>query len=182
MISIRKLRRQVEDFDARGDRSSVSARRRTLRLLEQKEDALDRYNYSPGHVTASGVVLSPDGSAILLVFHRRLQRWLQPGGHIDRDDRGTRQAAAREVLEETGVLIEDEDAGRLVAINVHEIPPAKGEPAHLHFDLAWRFVAAEGRHVKPKERRQAVWCPVNGLSHHGADAPLLRAVRRAMKH
>jgi 8-oxo-dGTP pyrophosphatase MutT (NUDIX family) len=180
VISIRKLRRRVEAFDPRGDGIGIRARRRTLRLLEQEEDALDRHNYSPGHITASGVVFSPDGSAVLLVFHRRLQRWLQPGGHIDRDDRGPEEAAAREVLEETGVWVED-GADRLIAINVHEIPPAKGEPAHLHHDLVWRFVAADGRRAKPRERRQAVWCPVDGLTDHGADQPLLRAVRRALR-
>lgn len=181
MISLRKLRREVEGFNPRGDRVAAAARRRTLHLLELDRAALDRRNYEPGHITASGIVFSPDRSAILLVYHRRLERWLQPGGHVERDDGNTMEAAAREVLEETGVTPDEDDGVRLVGINVHRIPPAKGEPAHLHHDLVWRFMAAEGRLGRPKERRQAVWCRVDGLGHHGADAPLLRTVQRALR-
>lgn len=160
---------------------AARSRRRTLRLLDLEHAALDRRNYEPGHVTASGLVFSPDRSAILLVYHRRLQRWLQPGGHIDPDDRGTREAAAREVWEETGVALVEDESAKLIGINVHAIPAAKGEPAHLHHDLVWRFVAADSRPGRPRERRQAVWCPVNGLADHGADEPLLRTVRRALR-
>jgi 8-oxo-dGTP pyrophosphatase MutT (NUDIX family) len=183
VISIREVRRQVERFDPRSDREAARGRRRTLRLLlEQQRDALDRRNYEPGHVTASGIVLSPDRSAILIVYHRRLGRWLQPGGHLDRKDKGTMEAAAREVLEETGVELRHERAVSLVGINVHRIPPAKGEPEHLHHDLVWRFIATGARLWRPTERRQAVWCPVDSLHDHGADEPLLRTVRRALRH
>lgn len=159
----------------------MRSRRRTLRLLEQGRAALDRRNYEPGHVTASGIVFSPDRAAMLLVYHRRLERWLQPGGHIDLDDDSVMEAAAREVLEETGVELEDQDDGTLVGINVHEIPAAKGEPPHLHHDLVWRFMAAGAPPRRTRERRQAVWCPVDDLDHHGVDQPLLRTVRRALR-
>lgn len=180
-MSIKKLRRQVEEFGPGHDRAAIRSRRRTLRLLEQGEEALDRRNYEPGHITASGIVFSPDRSAILLVYHRRLGRWLQPGGHIDRDDDSTWEAAAREVLEETGIVLRDERHAPLVAINVHRIPASKGEPDHLHHDLAWRFVSAGKPPERTRERRQAVWCPVDDLAHHGADEPLRRAVRRALR-
>ena len=182
MISIRELRRQVERFDPGRDRAAARSRRRTLRLLEQEHDALDRRNYEPGHITASGIVLSPDRSAMLIVYHRRLERWLQPGGHVDREDRGTMETAAREVLEETGVELRHDRTVALIGINVHRIPAAKSEPEHLHHDLVWRFTAVGARLGRPLERRQAVWCPLDGLKDHGADEPLLRTVRRALRH
>ena len=158
MISLRRLRRCIEDFHPGSDRTAVRSRRRTLRLLEQGRAALDRRNYEPGHVTASGIVFSPDRAAMLLVYHRRLERWLQPGGHIDLDDDSVMEAAAREVLEETGVELEDQD-----------------------HDLVWRFMAAGAPPRRTRERRQAVWCPVDDLDHHGVDQPLLRTVRRALR-
>src|SRR5262245_21245204 len=182
VMSIKELRRLVERFNPGRDPASVRSRRRTLRLLEQDDDALDRRNYEPGHITASGIVFSPDRSAILIVYHRRLGRWLQPGGHVDPDDDGTMETAAREVLEETGVHLRHSGIVSLVGVNVHRIPATRKEPAHLHYDMAWRFTAAGARLGRPAERRHAVWCPVDGLHDHGADEPLLRTVRRALRH
>ena len=42
---------------------------------------------------------------VLLHFHRKLEMWLPPGGHIERDELPD-QAAVREVLEETGLRVE----------------------------------------------------------------------------
>ncbi|HLQ21847.1 MAG TPA: NUDIX domain-containing protein, partial [Gemmatimonadales bacterium] len=163
------------------DQRARASRSRLIELLEQDEAALDRRNYSPGHVTASGIVLRPDRTHVLLVFHRRLSRWLQPGGHIEEDDADAAAAAAREVLEETGVVLERDAAPALVGIDVHEIPGSDREPAHLHFDVVWRFVAASGRLGEGSHRERTLWCAIERLSHHGADAPLLRSVERAVK-
>src|SRR5690606_8015327 len=55
-----------------------------------------------GHVTASAWVLSPDLRSTLLTHHRKLDRWFQPGGHVDGD--GTLQdEALREAREESGI-------------------------------------------------------------------------------
>ena len=73
--------------------------------LARSSDPTDRDRFVPGHFTASGFVVSPDGSSLLLIHHRRLDRWLQPGGHIDPEDASPIAAAAREVTEETGVSV-----------------------------------------------------------------------------
>ncbi len=57
---------------------------RILALLEGHEDALLR-TCRPGHLTGSALVVDPDDRRILLLFHAKLQRWLQPGGHADGD-------------------------------------------------------------------------------------------------
>ena len=75
----------VESFSPAGEREARS-RRQTLELLQGTETPFDRNHYVPGHITASGLVLSPNGNSVLLVFHRRLQAWLQPGGHVDKSD------------------------------------------------------------------------------------------------
>jgi 8-oxo-dGTP pyrophosphatase MutT (NUDIX family) len=176
MIFIPQLREAVEGFNARGDERCRSSRKRTLALLEAGESALDRTNYSPGHITASGVVLSADRSVVLLVFHNRLGRWLQPGGHVEAEDADTAETAAREVAEETGVPLLVDELPVLIGVDVHDIPGSAKEPPHLHYDLVWRFFArgagSSSEHVK--------WCPVGQLASYGADAPLERAVQRAL--
>ena len=55
-----------------------------------------------GHVTGSAFVVDPRRDLILLVHHAALDRWLQPGGHVDAEEEPG-DGAAREVWEETGL-------------------------------------------------------------------------------
>jgi 8-oxo-dGTP pyrophosphatase MutT (NUDIX family) len=72
-------------------------------LLDEDGPALLSRHARPSHVTASAVVLTPDGASTCLVLHRRMGLWVQPGGHLEAGDTSLAGAAAREVREETGL-------------------------------------------------------------------------------
>ena len=72
------------------------------RQIVANEDVVSRRNFT-GHVTGSGLVLSPDRSHVLLIHHRFLERWLQPGGHMEPHEITPYDTALREVREETGL-------------------------------------------------------------------------------
>ncbi len=104
-------------------------------LSKNLENTL-RLNQSKFHLTASGIVIRDD--SVLLIFHRYIKEWFQPGGHIDEGEL-PHIAAQREVLEETGwhtALLGDEIP---VDIDIHLIPanPIKSEPEHWHIDCAF---------------------------------------------
>jgi 8-oxo-dGTP pyrophosphatase MutT (NUDIX family) len=179
VIDVAEIVSAAEGFDPGGDTRAVASRIRTLTLLRTHARPLDRTSYDPGHVTASGVVLSPDGQSVLLVLHRRLGRWLQPGGHLDPEDRTVAGAARREVVEETGVSPDLAAPPRLVGIDVHEIPAAKGEPPHLHHDLVFRFIGQRDPPQPSAEVARVTWWPIDDLHAMGVDEPLWRAVARA---
>ncbi|TPV96000.1 MAG: NUDIX domain-containing protein [Myxococcales bacterium FL481] len=108
-------------------------------------DCCRRDHFVPGHFTASAFVLSPDRTHFLLIFHDKLERWLQPGGHVEPTDRGLESAARREVEEETGLVAHDlsiEHEG-LFDLDVHRLPGRADEPAHEHFDLRFLFRARQ---------------------------------------
>ncbi len=71
--------------------------------LASTASPFDRNNFAPGHFTASAFVVDPKTHSLLLILHRKLGLWLQPGGHIDPGDELAALAARREVMEETGV-------------------------------------------------------------------------------
>ena len=96
-----------------------------------------------GHLTASAWALDRTGTHTALIHHRKLDRWLQPGGHIDDTDASWRAAAQRELAEETGLtrFIAQPGDEALFDVDVHPIPARKDEPAHPHYDLRYLFVA-----------------------------------------
>jgi 8-oxo-dGTP pyrophosphatase MutT (NUDIX family) len=179
MIGIPDLIALVESFVPDDDPRARDSQVRTLDLLRTAARPFDRAAYAPGHVTASGLVLSPHGDQVLLVFHRRLQRWLQPGGHVEPSDIGIVGAARREVQEETAVELDERVLPALIGIDVHTIPQSEREPGHLHHDLVFRFVARSDS-LAPGDRPAVAWCPIDRLDRFSADPPLRRAARRAV--
>ncbi|MCE2932882.1 MAG: NUDIX domain-containing protein, partial [Hyphomicrobiales bacterium] len=67
-----------------------------------QQHALDNRDTYPGHVTTSAILLSPDGTETLLIDHKTLKRWLQPGGHYEPAETFW-LSARREAEEETGL-------------------------------------------------------------------------------
>jgi len=149
--------RIVESFDPGSDGFAGKSRELTLGLLRQTNAPFSREQFTPGHVTCTALVLHPDKSKIVFMYHHRLQRWLLPGGHVEETDISLAAAAAREAAEETLVQIDAGRAARLAGIDVHGIPPGKGEPFHLHHDLIWCFRAATEDIAITDEAPRVLW-------------------------
>lgn len=119
--------------------SQEDERERIIGFCADHADALHR-SCLEGHLTASAFVVDPTTDAVALIHHRKLDLWLQPGGHADGE--GNLALVARtEVDEEIGLtglrwLFPAFD------VNVHPIPARPSEPEHLHLDL--RFLALMG--------------------------------------
>jgi 8-oxo-dGTP pyrophosphatase MutT (NUDIX family) len=133
------------------------------------------------HVTGSAVIARPGGEAFLLIHHRRLDRWLQPGGHVEAGDASVFEASRREAREETGVSALEAPLGPLVLdIDVHPIPAAADRPAHVHFDLRYLLTTREESFaVQAEEVRRAAWFSLEEALSAGVDASLARALRKA---
>lgn len=112
-------------------------------IRNREEDLFKRSNFD-GHITGSALIINDNGE-ILLLYHNALQKWLQPGGHIDAEDDSVIMGAFREVEEETGLqsnnleLIPAADNLTLFDIDSHPIPAnaKKGEDAHVHHDARY---------------------------------------------
>ncbi len=120
-------------------------------------------DHLPGHLTGSALICSPDFTQVLLTHHRKLNLWLQLGGHADGEwDVGN--VALREVAEESGltrfqpVQFRHQGAALFVPydLDCHEIPPYGNSPGHLHFDVRYIVVAEPSSEIKVSEESHDV--------------------------
>lgn len=121
------------DADDAVERGHLEAIRR---LVESEEQCFSRSTFVPGHITASAFVVDEDGR-LLLHHHRRLDRWLQLGGH-DEGEHDTKRTALREAREESGLRDLELALPVILDVDVHPIPGGR-EPAHLHHDVRYLF-------------------------------------------
>ena len=100
-----------------------------------------------GHITTSAFIIDPACTEILLLKHKTLNRWLQPGGHVEADD-SLLLSALREAEEETG--IPKAELRNVSVFSTKEVPfdidshyiptnPKKQEDGHYHHDLRYLF-------------------------------------------
>lgn len=135
----------------------------------------------PGHFTASAWVLAAEGDAVLLTHHRKLDRWLQLGGHADGDP-DLPAVARREAWEEagiTGMIAGLGDEWRIFDLDVHEIPAFADVPEHLHYDVRFLFRAA-GAHapVVSDESHDVRWVALDSIAAYSDDRSVLRMARK----
>ena len=144
--------------------------------MRSSADVLSRNEFSPGHFTTSGFVVSP-GGRLLLIFHNRLGKWLQPGGHIEPEDTDFWASAQREITEETGLDNLDAIGDGIFDVDVHDIPAFRDEPSHTHFDLRFLFGAA-GQPTAGDGVGSVAWVAPAKVASYTDDRSVLRAVAK----
>lgn len=150
-------------------------------LIDAPGDPFSGERYTPGHFTASAFVLSPARDALLLIHHRKLGLWVQPGGHVEPSDTSVLNAARREVREEVGVEALELDHEGLFDVDVHAIPARGATPAHEHFDVRFLFRARDAAFEASSEVLSAKWAALTDVAQLGADESVLRAVRKVQR-
>lgn len=149
-----------------------------LDLIERHPGAATRTG-RPGHLTGSALVVDDAATSCILLLHRKLGRWMQPGGHAD-GDTDLARVALREASEETGIV------GLLidpvpVDLDIHLVEPPDDE-AHLHLDVRFLLSAPVGSLPERNHESDDVrWVPFDDLERYDPDASLRRLVDAARR-
>lgn len=127
-----------------------------------------------GHITGSAWILDHEHRRALLVLHKKLGFWLQPGGHAD-GEADVLAVAWREAREESGIEALEPLSREIFDVDVHEIPARKADPAHFHFDVRYAFVAPPGAEpVVSEESNDVRWVERAAIGTYATDASVMR--------
>ena len=163
------------------DAREEAYRLRCISLLQSKAP-FSREQFKPGHFTASAFVLSPEQRSVLMIYHAKLKRWLQPGGHIDATDGDVIHAARRELIEETGLQRGDVTTltTGLFDIDIHSIPAntKKREASHEHFDLRVLFCSDRWELAASSDALDAKWVKLEDFEQLDTDHSVRRVVKK----
>jgi 8-oxo-dGTP pyrophosphatase MutT (NUDIX family) len=176
---LRQINEYIGRFPAEAER--VEPIKDFVRRFDGR-DLYDRKNFA-GHLTASAFVIHATSDKLLLLQHKFLKRWLQPGGHIDVTDHAIIESARREVQEETGIsasaleLIDE----AVFDFDSHKIPanPKKHELEHYHHDVRYLFKLSHDAaiNIADDESTDFRWVPFTELKNSVDFANVVEKVR-----
>ncbi len=159
-------------LDAHEERMRV----RILEFVQQNAECFRR-TLRVGHITGSAWVVNRERTHTLLVHHRRLGKWLQPGGHAE-DETDVLAVAVREAEEETGLRVQPISRS-IFDVDAHDIPESKKEPAHVHYDIRYMVEAdMMNRVVVSPESRAVEWVRLSQVAAMNNEESVLRLVRK----
>ena len=132
-----------------------------------------------GHFTGSAWIVSPDRSMVLMTHHRKLNMWLQLGGHADGME-DLISVAIREAKEESGfnefVLLSD----RIFDLDIHQFPATKDEPGHHHYDVRFLLEADPNNNtiIISDESIDVQWIPLDKVLSLNPESSIQRMVKK----
>lgn len=131
-----------------------------------------------GHVTGSAWVVNESGTHVLLTHHRKLNMWIQLGGHAD-GDADVRRVARREAEEESGLVQLAPAVEGIFDVDIHTIPERRDEPAHFHYDVRYAFrTQGSDRFTVTEESHDLAWIPVEELSAYTDELSMHRMAHK----
>lgn len=152
---------------------------RLRRFVQEHPNCFDR-ELSVGHVTGSAWIMNEASTAALLTHHRKLDIWVQLGGHADGES-DVAAVAMREAEEESGL-----SGLRLVSleifdIDIHSIPARGDEPEHFHYDCRFLLQASDSDYTVSEESHDLEWIPLGEMERFTQEESILRMVEKTRK-
>ncbi|MBC62640.1 MAG: NUDIX hydrolase [Zetaproteobacteria bacterium] len=139
-----------------------------------------------GHFTASSFLLNSNMTHTVLTHHKKLNLWLQLGGHADNCP-FLHEVALKEAYEESGLsrihflrcnFLASESLNVPFDIDIHKIPENQSDMAHLHFDFRYLLISPENKLVKSDESHDIKWIEIHKIHEITNDQSILRMVKK----
>lgn len=157
-----------------GERQCVA---RFLDFITANTACFER-SFASGHVTGSVWMVNRNGTHTLLTHHRKLNRWLQLGGHADGHP-NILEVALREAREESGIAEVSPVSQNIFDLDIHRIPARGTEAAHAHYDVRFAVQTVTTDCYRASDESYALcWVPIVRLSDTTQEPAMLRMQRK----
>ena len=168
------------------DHEEEEHRRRMSQFVVSNRHDWWKRSTAEGHVTGSAWILNHAATHALLLLHRKLNLWVQPGGHLDDSDASPAAGAMREAQEESGIANLLFVNTALFDVDIHDIPARTGkhgtEPAHLHYDARYLIMAMDARITISEESLDAKWMPLQALAKPSHERSIVRMAEKSLRY
>ena len=139
-MTIESLITSLESHADSFPEEKIACERTILWINEHREFAFVKPNLD-GHLTASMFIVNRERTRVLLMLHKKFQRWQQFGGHCD-GEIDVKNVAIREFHEESGIVEEPivlDDMLSVIVWDIAERTSSSGmyQPAHQHYDMMY---------------------------------------------
>ena len=163
------------------DSDEEQMRQRMLLFVKQNEDCFKR-ELVIGHVTGSAWIVNPERTKTLMLHHRKLNRWLQPGGHSDGNP-DTLAVALREASEESGIDLKNIKPvyETIFDVDIHTIPTNKKEAQHDHFDVRFLLeIDDQLPLISNEESNEVKWLALDEVNAFNDDRSIERMLKKTI--
>ncbi len=151
-----------------------------ISFIKKNEHCFER-SLEAGHITASSWILNYDRSKALLMHHKKLDKWLQLGGHCD-GDHNTLKVALKEAQEESGIADIMPIRNNIFDIDIHFIPANAQEKGHYHYDIRYLLQITKDQLAPGNDESNALrWITKDVMELPTSDPSMLRMFNKWLK-
>ncbi|MCA9254738.1 MAG: NUDIX hydrolase [Phycisphaerales bacterium] len=163
------------------DAAEIESRGRIIEFVRSTPDCFRREHLA-GHITGSAWLIDERQGRVLLTHHRKLDKWLQLGGHCDGES-DVLGVALKEAVEESGIADISAVSPDIYDLDVHPIPQRGDTPHHFHYDI--RFLCrinGDPDYVVSDESHELAWLTPEEILEMTVGQSILRMRDKWLRH
>lgn len=151
-----------------------------MAFVNDNVDCFER-SLTLGHVTGSAFLLDSTGEQVLLTHHKKLGKWLQPGGHAD-GVTDVREVSMQEAKEESGLPDIGFFTEELLDVDIHSIPARGDEAEHFHYDCRFLLQSTgSDEFAVSDESHDLSWVPLDEVGAYNDEESIARMVAKTKR-
>ena len=180
-MSFRALQNELKHYLGNNSDEKINVEK-MLKFLQEEENCFSRSNLD-GHFTGSAWIVDDTHQWILMTHHKKLNKWLQLGGHADENE-NLLEVAYNEAVEESGLNDLSVASEKIFYIDIHRNPQNKDTPPHYHYDIRYIFTSKMNPDivVVSEESKDVAWVSKDDVLNKNNEKSIERMLIKCEKY